>query len=71
MAEQCTKRRSKSGKPFGRRRLGSSEKTKYMKICLKEPTFELWRSLREEIGFETDNDLALVLISSYKRQAER
>ena len=71
MAEQHSRRSSKSGKPFGRRRLGSSEKTKYRKICLKEPTFELWSSLREETGFETDNDLALVLINSYKRQAER
>ena len=66
MAEQGTKKLTKSGKPFGRPRL--AEKTKYLKICLKESTLELWRSLRDANGLKTDNDLAIILTDSHKRK---
>ena len=55
----------------GRKKKDISSKVKFVKVSFHDTTLELWRDLKKEIGLHTDNDLALALISSYKRGIER
>ena len=66
--------RTESGKeknPRGRKKKDPASKTSYCKVPLQTSTFELWRNLRTELGFTTDNDLALALMESHRRNLER
>ena len=38
----------------------------FKKVALLESTFESWRGLREELGLNTDNDVASFLINTYR-----
>ncbi len=55
----------------GRKKKPPSEKTKFLKVSFHDTTLAQWRTLKDEIGLHSDNDLALVLMSSYKSNAER
>ena len=60
----------KQNRKRGRPKLAKSEpRVKFKKLSVRNDTFELWRDLKEEIGFETDDDLAKSLMASYKTKA--
>eukprot|EP00112_Aurelia_sp_Birch-Aquarium-sp1_P002028 Seg1221.6 transcript_id=Seg1221.6/GoldUCD/mRNA.D3Y31 product="hypothetical protein" protein_id=Seg1221.6/GoldUCD/D3Y31 len=53
----------------GRGRPRSNQSLKNLPV--KEKTFDQWRGLRSELGFHTDNDLAVALLSTYIDRVER
>ena len=45
--------------------------TRFQKVALRERTFDSWRALRNELGFQTDDSLASALINSYRDRVLR
>ncbi|XP_065055554.1 uncharacterized protein LOC135684036 [Rhopilema esculentum] len=52
------------GRPSGRT-------ARFRKVALRDTTFEIWRELKTELGFYTDDNLACALMHSYREQALR
>ena len=64
MAAAIGTMKRRRGRPSGRT-------ARFRKVALRDTTFEIWRELKTELGFYTDDNLACALMHSYREQALR